>query len=297
MLLLIVLYIAIIQQFFVKAASPPNQIAYTLYQLPLQANFIKNQARIKGTAYEPYFRPDLFIYPEMIKPGRTPIDCTSGAMSGNFSDINTLLAPASVQLKNEDAWCSYPDGQGFVSSRSHWPGVTAEMASWWMWWHSGQSERYSLWHPWAHISVSSTYSEHFDDPKYSDTQKLVGSIHHVREIIGELNQNIEIHWKRPNYFGLDESKFDENGIVASACGEIYIAGPLLKAVDMVHLWYKTEGGLELRSRYFMGNHLRTPVPLIDKLPIEKIASWFHLKKFMVGPKLSLLQFHHDQQVS
>lgn len=233
----------------------------------------------------------------MIKPGRLPVDCNTDAMSGTFSDINTLLAPASVQLENENAWCSFPDGQGFVASRSHWPGVTGEMASWWMWWHSGESERYSLWHPWAHTSVSSTFSEFFNDPNYTNQQKLVGSVHHVVEIIGELSQDIQIHWKRPNYFGLDESKFDENGIVASACGEIYVAGPLLKAVDMIHLWYKTEGGLELRSRYFMANHVQARLPLLNKLPIDKIGNWLGIKKFIVGPKLSLLQFHHDQQVS
>lgn len=170
---------------------------------------------------------------------------------------------------------------------------------WWLWWHSAAGVRYSLWHPWAHIDVSSTYADKFNDTGLNATQKLIGSIHHIEEIIGESEQSIDIHWKRPGYFGLDESRFDEVGIVASGCGEIYIPqNSPLKAVDMIHLWYKTEGGLELRSRYFLANKVRVDIPILGKLlPIDTIANLLGIKNYIVGPDLSLLQFHHDQQVS
>lgn len=122
----------------------------------------------------------------------------------SFSDINALLAPANVQLAHENAWCAYKDGQGFVASRSHWPGVTKDMITWWFWWHSKESARYSLWHPWAHKSISSTYADKFDDPSLNNTEKLLGSVHHITEIIGSDEQTIDIHWKRPSFFGIDE---------------------------------------------------------------------------------------------
>lgn len=217
----------------------------------------------------------------------------------SFSDVNTLLAPASVQLPNENAWCTYKSGQGYVASRSHFPNVTGEQAQWWFWWHSAAGVRYSLWHPWAHVDVSSTYADKFDDPSLNNTQKLIGSIHHITEIIGEPRESFDIHWKEPSFFGLDESKFDQVGIVASACGEIYIPqNSPVKAVDMIHLFYKTDNGLELRSRYYLGNNIQVEIPVLGSLlPVNTIANLLGLKNVAVGQELSYLQFHHDQQVS
>lgn len=264
-----------------------SQIPFTYYSLQYQDQFGKNAAAIKGTPYEAHFKPDLFVYPETIEPGRKEMDCNTQALKGDFSDINTLLAPASTTLASENGWCHYEDGRGYVASRTHFPSVTPDMISWWFWWHSKESVRYSLWHPWAHEEISSTYADKFDDPSLNNTQKLIGSIHHVKEIIGHSEQSIDIHWQRPSYFKLDESKFEENGIAAAACGEIYLQGTPVKAVDMIHLWYKTDNGLELRSRYFLANNIQLRVPILGQLfPLDQIASLLGLKKAIVGRDLA-----------
>lgn len=144
----------------------------------------------------------------------------AAGVAHSFSDINTLLAPPSVELPNENAWCSYPDGQGYVASRTHFPNVTADMINWWFWWHSAESVRYSLWHPWAHVSISSDYTSKFGDASLNDTQKRIGSTHHITEIIGEVTETIDIHWKNASYFGLNVDEFPANKIVADACGEV-----------------------------------------------------------------------------
>lgn len=273
-----------------------EQLPFTYYSLQYQDQFEKNAARIKGIPYEKYFQPDLFVYPEIIEPGRKEMDCKTQALKGDFSDINTLNAPASITLPNEDGWCHYDDGTGYVASRTHFPGVTADMISWWFWWHSVSGERYSLWHPWAHEDAASTFADKFDDRSLNNSQKLVGSIHHIKEIIGHSEQSIDIHWQRPSYFKLDESKFAQNGIVASACGEILIQGTPLKAVDMIHLWYQTDSGLELRSRYFLANNLQLRIPVLGKLlPVDQVVNALGVKNFIVGRDLAHEQFYHDSQ--
>ncbi|PWN35516.1 uncharacterized protein FA14DRAFT_154929 [Meira miltonrushii] len=157
-----------------SALSILSVLVSTAFSAPL--------ARVKGTPYKPYFRPDLFVYPEMTVPGRTPIDCDTQAMNLDF-------------------------------------------------------------------------------------------------------------------FGLDETKFDEVGIVASACGEIYIPqNSPVKAVDMIHLFYKTDNGLELRSRYYLGNNIQVEIPVLGSLlPVNTIANLLGLNNLAVGAELSYSQFHHDQQ--
>ncbi|CAO1629425.1 unnamed protein product [Parajaminaea phylloscopi] len=283
----------------VVSRLPPgeSQVPSTSYPLQQQDLYAQNLANIQGTPYEPYFHPDLYVYPEMVVPGRESINCDTQAMKPDHSDINTLLVPASTQLPFEDAWCAYSTGQGYAASRTHFPNVTADMITWWFWWHSKESTRYSLWNPFAHKSAASSYADKFDDPKLNNTEKLVGSIHHITEIIGDQELVIDIHWKRPSYFGLDESKFADAGVVAAVTGEIFIGtNSPLKAVDMIHLWYKTESGLDLRSRYFLADNIRLDVPVLGKLiPIDTLANLFGIKQFVVGRKLANGLFIHDQQ--
>lgn len=81
-------------------------------------------------------------------------------------------------------------------------------------------------------------------------------MHDITEIIGDTQMDIAIHWKNASVFNLDESKFHDAGIVAWGFGEIYVPKDgALKAVDMIHLWYQVPGGLEQRSRYFLGNNV------------------------------------------
>ncbi|PWN50673.1 hypothetical protein IE53DRAFT_362177 [Violaceomyces palustris] len=279
----------------VGAQAPAGQVPYTFYQLQLQDQFVKNQQNIRGKPYESYFKKDLYVYPEMIEPGRTSIDCPTQALKPDLSDINKLLIPANQTLDIENGWCAYDDGSGYVASRTHFPGSTGAMASWWLWWHSAETARYTLWHPWAHVSVSSSYAAKFSDPTLNNTQKLFGSVHKVSEIIGDAPEDIEIHWFPASHFGIDEAKFAEVGGVATGCGELYSGG--VKIGDMVHLFFQKAdaSGIELRSRYFLGNKFSVNVPLLGDLDIDLLANTFGIKKLTIGRHLASNQFHHDQQ--
>ncbi|EPQ26829.1 uncharacterized protein PFL1_05464 [Pseudozyma flocculosa PF-1] len=276
----------------IMADAPPGMIPYTYYQPELIDQYSKNAVAVRGKPYERFFTRNLYVRPSMVEPSRSPICCETQALQPDLSDLDTILVPASTTLQHEDAWCAYnQSGAGYVSSRTYFPGATADMVQWWMWWHSGESERYMLWHPYAHVSISSSASATFDNPLFDDKQKLYGSVHTIREIIGDTQEDIAIHWFPPAHFGLDESRFEQAGVVADACGEIYL-GPL-KVIDMIHLWYKSPDGdgLVLRSRYFLASR----VSLLGLLPLDPIASPLGIQKAFVGRHIASLQFAHDQQ--
>ncbi|KAK0532854.1 hypothetical protein OC835_003203 [Tilletia horrida] len=271
--------------------QPKGTIPYSFYSLEFQAQLAKNKAAIQGKPYAKYFDPELYVYPEMINPGRNEIDCPTQAMKPDLSDINALNVPATTTLPVENGWCAYSDGSAYVASRTHFPGATGEQAQWWLWWHSAESARYSLWHPYAHVSVASSFANKFNDTSLNATQKLYGSVHHITEIIQEVQESIDIHWYPPSHFGLDESKFAANGIVAAGCGEIYIGNNTpIKAINMIHLWYQTADGLDLRSRYYIANNVQLDIPIIGKLiPINTLANLFGIKKIVAGRNIAMLQ--------
>lgn len=131
----------------IRRLSPPKgQQPVSYYSLEYQDNLVNTANKIKGSGLESHYDPELYVYPEMIEPGRLSIDCDTEAMKRDHSDVAQLYTPISQQLPHENAWCAYKTGQGYVASRTHFPGVTAEMIQWWLWWHSASPERYSLWH-------------------------------------------------------------------------------------------------------------------------------------------------------
>ncbi|PWN39537.1 hypothetical protein IE81DRAFT_21949 [Ceraceosorus guamensis] len=266
------------------------------YSLQYQDNLVKNQRNIAGQPFAKYFRPDLFLYKEAIDAGKQSLNCNTQALKQDLSDIRRLQTPITNELPGESGWCSYPDGGGYVASKTYWPGVTGEMITWWFWWHSAASVRYSLWHPWGHVSIDSTYKDRLDNPNLLNQQKYIGAVHHINEIIGDQLLPIDIHFKNVSDIGLDPTQLAPNGIVASASGEIYAQGTPLKIANMYHFWHEVPGGLILRSRYFLGNNVQVQIPILGQfLPINQIAALLGIKNIIAGRPLSLQQFFHDSQ--
>jgi hypothetical protein len=45
------------------------------------------------------------------------------------------------------------------------------MFRWWFWWHSFESERYSLWYPWNHVSIWRSDRNTETQPGLTDEQR------------------------------------------------------------------------------------------------------------------------------
>jgi len=175
--------------------------------------------------------------------------------------LNDLLNPG--YLEAEAGWCVLPNGAAYVANQTSMPGVTVEMLNWWFAWHSLDSLRYKIWFPGAHfgISISDEDRAKVLDPKRPPVQKFQGLTHHVLEDIGGGPEEIAIHFLTPEDAGFDMSRFR-----APFIATLIAANGLTRSVNappemppapafMCHTAREIPGGVELRSRFWMGYHM------------------------------------------
>lgn len=256
-------------------AQDASLVPVTHYPLVTQRQRAKWCEIIAGKPYAHYFHgPPLYMRREALEAIPKPIS-NPDAHVLPLSQIRKLLEPGDQAVEN--GWYAYPDGTGYVTSKTQFPGCTAEMIEWWFWWHSVEGARYALWYPYNHCDVQSTYAkltksayttEARKDPKTGKEipllerddiphrEKWLGSMHTVSEFIGPQLMELRIEFKEPSYFGLGTwEELKEAGCEAAVCGVLWDKLLPMKVGDMVHLWRRNQGGLELKSRYYLGHQV------------------------------------------
>jgi hypothetical protein len=207
--------------------------------------------------YSKYFYlPPAAPAPEKLAALERPLD---PALALPVEQLNDLLNPG--YLPAEAGWCILPSGAAYVSNITAMPGVTVEMINWWFAWHGLEGLRYKIWFPPAHlaISVSDTDRARILDPAVPLTGKFQGLTHHVVENVGGGPENITIHFLTPADAGFDMTRFH-----APFIGTVVAANGLSAPVDgshppapafMCHAVREIPGGVELRTRFWMGYHM------------------------------------------
>lgn len=182
----------------------------------------------------------------------------------------------------ETGWCLMPDGTGFSATRVFFPGCTPDMLNWWFAWHPLEGLRYDIWCPNCHTDIS------IDDPhnnkdstNISIKSRNYGRLHHCVEgfSLDALN-NVDIKFYTPAEFGLDPVR-----TALTPCGAIIGIGCFVPALQMaetfgvetdnpthlpfniaLHTSRPVDGGMELRSRYWLGKFLKNGEVADAKLP-------------------------------
>lgn len=187
-----------------------------------------------------------------------------------IEDINELLNPGYLAMEN--GHCRMPNGSFFVAVRTEFKDVTAEMINWWFDWHPREPLRYKIWFPECHYDISFDAGERKspDDPLFWNTT------HYPVEDIGLGSEKISIHFLPPADFGFNTAEFDKASIETVICGNVgSVANSIKQIVRMCHLVRKTDDGLEMRSRFWMGDNILLPQffgsSLIEKVINTKIV--------------------------
>ncbi|HKO91836.1 MAG TPA: hypothetical protein VJU61_11815 [Polyangiaceae bacterium] len=260
----------------------------TYFPVPTQHQFQKNRALIEGKPYARYFDGELWLHEAVLPTLRAPMPLEHALAP---EDVNKLLDPGYHEV--ETGYCELPDGTAYVASLVPFPGVTGEMYSWWFWWHSVESARYTLWYPHNHVSVQPLRPELLTAPGLSHTQRYVGTTHHVGEYIGAHFLRVAIRFVDPAELGLDTSRFEQAGIVGHACARVGLLGTGVESVTMLHLARKVAGGIEQRSRYWIGHNPRLHTPF-GSISMDPIARGLGLKRRQAGARVGYEQLLHDQ---
>jgi len=139
-------------------------------------------------------------------------------------------------------------GQLLVSVLTPMPRVTGPMI--YHWFETLDStERYKLWHPIDHVWMD-----------WDGKPGAVGSRHLVHEYIGGELQKLRLEIRDPGAV-LDTARFDDTGVAYCMYGRV---GPLdqegVWTGQGIHMARRTCYGVELRSRFWLGDLEPEPLP-------------------------------------
>jgi hypothetical protein len=225
------------------------------------------------------FRPDetLEALPEHIEAALA--DGPARPQDGlPLEKADDLLKPGYLPL--ETGYTRLPNGQLQVACLTKMPGCKGRMINWWFGWLAN-SEHYGWWHPKDHIWTEweKGYPGPNNDP---DDANYIGYAHLVHEYIGGEMNKLRIHFQPPSTL-LDASRFSENGVSAVICARAGYLNKPLKFARLIHLVRDTEGGCEMRSRFWAGD-VDVTIPLIGHL-IGKIANTKTMRGKLVSDDL------------
>lgn len=184
-----------------------------------------------------------------------------------FESKNLILADAALQ--QEVGFRRFPDGSYLVSMTCPMPEVTPEMIAWWFWWHPQADERYRIWFPGEHYSISydkrdKAYFEQSSVPAFQPNSQ------YPTERIGNISMPLRIDFVSPETFGFSPQTMKEHQIPIIICGHVSAFRGRLPHTEMAHIFHQTEDGLFLTSRFWIGKTLQNR--LLRKLILtEKTA--------------------------
>lgn len=231
------------------------------------------------SGYEKYLKRENVPLPELhseiLRKGEDiPLE---GVLS--FSEKDKLLEGGYSPFEN--GFYHFKDGSAYVACLTKMPRVTIEMLYWWFWWHSLEPIRYRIWYPEKHFDV------------YTDS---TGFTHYVTEDVGVGKQKLIIKFLTPLEFGFDQSKLESLGFDKFIiCAKVGVKKAWLTVwhTKMCHVAQKTEHGVEMRSRFWIG----------DKLEVEgiggRILTWLlnkpAVKRRIIPEGIGKHIFHHCAQ--
>lgn len=169
----------------------------------------------------------------------------------SFENINDILG---AESGFEDGFTVLEDGTGYVAVNTQFPGSSIEMLDWWFDWVGYEAIRYKIWYPGAHSQALYEDVPHTEGTPYSISAYIEenpeGKVKHTIEAIvegGELS-NLYITFVDPEKFGIDTSLLGDDQW--ALCGEVKNGS--IETVKMVHFLRVTDDGVEMRSRFWMG---------------------------------------------
>lgn len=150
----------------------------------------------------------------------------------------------------ESGYCVMENGTGFVANLTKMPGVSAEMFEWWFAWHPLEDLRYRIWDPEDHFYARHQNPEKVLNPLVPMREKTWGTSHLVMEDVGLGASELRLDFMYPSTLG-----FDETQIGTQNCAALFTAvghSPVAPNTVMTHFVRAVEGGIELRSRFWIG---------------------------------------------
>ncbi len=207
---------------------------------------------------------------------------------------NDLLNPGYSSLEN--GYCKMSDGSVYVAVLTKMPNVTGEMLDWWFWWHPMDPLRYKIWYPEAHFSTTLNVDpDAYANRKGPYRERYWNTTNYPVEDVGIGEETLSIKFVSPSDFGFDVSRFDEANVVTVICA---IVGSVNKKLSqhtyMCHFVRKTETGVEMRSRFWIG-HTILRSGLSEQSLLNRVINAKAIKKLLLPKNVGLAMAMHCTQ--
>ncbi|MCS7144393.1 MAG: hypothetical protein NZ879_05160 [Archaeoglobaceae archaeon] len=197
-----------------------------------------------------------------------------------FSEKDKLLE--SGYLSFENGFYHFPDGSAYVACLTKMPKVDLEMLYWWFQWHAEEGIRYRIWYPEKHFDVRTDST---------------GLTHYVTEDVGIGKQKLIIKFMTPAEFGFNLSKLEKVDFekIAIICARVGIKRACFTVwhTKMCHMARKVENGVELRSRFWIGEKIEAE-GLVGKI-LSQFLNKPAVKRKIIPKGIGWHMFHHCAQ--
>lgn len=176
-------------------------------------------------------------------------------------------------LPGENGWAHLEDGSAYVAVKTFFPGATAAMIDWWFEWaQQAEDIRYKIWYPGAHYAMSQASTP--NAPNYEQSKAYWGKSRFPVEDVGVGVARLRLDFVAPSEFGFDELP-EGSTMLAVRVG---LPNGLLKTTDMIHYVRPVEGGVEMRSRFWiarefeaMAGGLGVAAALADNALVKRVV--------------------------
>jgi hypothetical protein len=231
----------------------------------------------KSRPYAKYFYKELAAVPENVMAA-----IQAGPMNPRdalpFERINDLLNPGYHAV--ETGHCRMPDNTCYVAVLTDMPGVTGRMIDWWFWWHALESLRYRIWYPGAHVGISAADREQLENTSLSARERYWNNPQYPVEDVGIGPDILSITFIPPDDFGFDTLRFEKAGVATAICTVVGSVTKKVRHTRMCHLVRKTAGGVEMRSRFWIGGNIKVNF-FSEKSIVNRIANTKLIRKLAI----------------
>ncbi len=146
----------------------------------------------------------------------------------------------------ETGYTCEADGSLHVVVLTKMPNVSPKMWAWWFGWHGDLSNKYKLWHPRMHVSAVWQDGE-------GDMGQYIGRTSMIEEyIVPNKLEKANIRFISPTELGFQATDIADTNQNVFICARLGYTHYPIDFGYLVHHIRPTEGGAEMRSRFFMG---------------------------------------------
>lgn len=206
------------------------------------------------------------------------------------NEINRLFEDG--YLPGESGVHRFEDGSAYTAILTKMPNVTIEMMDWWFWWHAKEGVRYQIWYPSMHYDISADFQGYYDDETMTYREKLHKSTHVVTENVGFGTDDIVIDFMHPSEFGYDANQLSDDTTII--CARVGVKSRGVWSADMSHFIRKADKGIELRSRFWIGQKVER-MGGFAKGFLNSVLNKPFVKRNLIPKNVAKANFLHSSQ--